>query len=74
MAHRTNRYKKPAKRQAYERALELARTYTLDPGAHIDLARELPNTLTRQERLSIAAKAVYVTRGRRRRRAQRRKR
>lgn len=68
MAHKTNRYKKPNKRAAYERALELAKLYTLDPGAHLDLAKELGSyELSREERKQVAAKAIRVERGRRRR-------
>lgn len=68
--HRTNRYKKPEKRAAYERALELAGQLSDDAiwkrGAYWNIANQLDSNLSREDRRQIAAKAIRVTRGIRR--------
>jgi hypothetical protein len=63
MADKTNRYKSPAKREAYELALALAeRQDELDFHA---IAGQLDPDHKREDRRQVAAKAVRVIRGRR---------
>lgn len=67
MTDRTNRFRKPERRAAYEAALRLAEAKDgLQPGDHLAIARQLDSSIPRDARKQIAAKAVRVTRWRKR--------
>ena len=63
MADRTNRYKRPDHRVAYEDALR--RATAMDEIDYLAIAKELDHSIAREKRKQIAAKAARVARARR---------
>lgn len=65
----TNRYRKPERREAYEYALRLASQMSdadlWQWATHLEIALMLENSIPREIRKQIAAKAIRVIRHRR---------
>lgn len=68
MKDSTNRYRTPAKRAAYEYALHIAHTTgdICQLLLHVKIANRLNPDLSHEVRKQVAAKAIRVERGRRR--------
>lgn len=67
MTDRTNRYRRQDRRDAYEKALKLAKAMEelKHPEAFLEIFKQLDPNLSREGRRQVAAKAVRVVRGRR---------